>query len=147
MTNHHQHLTYSGRPGTPATTPTTINDHLHRCITTPPRRLLTPETSPSFPAAQRLVLAHASTPTRKIVTSSSRHHRPQPSRATPVSTTVVGDESLCDLHSPSPHAQLELLLREPQGHCHWCLYSVQSSDSPPASPPAMVSTSLFIYAL
>ncbi|QCD98494.1 hypothetical protein DEO72_LG6g3215 [Vigna unguiculata] len=85
MTNHHQHLTYSGRPGTPATTPTTINDHLHRCITTPPRRLLTPETSPLFPAAQRLVLAHASTPTPK-----DRHLVISP----PPATAVAGDTSV-----------------------------------------------------
>ncbi|QCD92750.1 hypothetical protein DEO72_LG5g819 [Vigna unguiculata] len=82
MTNHHQHLTYSGRPGTPATTPTTINDHLHRCITTPPRRLLTPETSPSFPAAQRLPFAHASNPRYRLPAATTqrrrqrRHHRP-----------------------------------------------------------------------
>ncbi|QCE03875.1 hypothetical protein DEO72_LG8g1904 [Vigna unguiculata] len=107
------------------------------------RRLLTSETSPLFSVAQRFVLAHASNSNPKR--SSPRHNRPQSSQATLVSATVVGDVSLCDLHSPSSHAQLELLPHEPQGHLSdspgpLSLVHVlhQSSDSLAARPPKMV---------
>ncbi|QCD96129.1 hypothetical protein DEO72_LG6g831 [Vigna unguiculata] len=120
-TNAHFHLyfTSSGGPGTPATTP--ITTHRLACR----QRPLTPKTWPSFSAAQRFVLAHASTPTPK-----DRHLVTSP----PPATAVVGDIGVHhrrrrrEPKDARPSLSLSLKLdsrcsRDTQGRCDLCAFS------------------------